>query len=88
MEEKYGAIWITIEEDASATIVSEKYLPEIEKVHCIFRQASGFYVPHSYVKKRDPQYSLPIWTRENDKALMPTIDAANDYLRSYAQRNT
>ena len=81
MKEKCGAIWVSIEEDGSATIVFEEYLKSVEKLHVIYQQANGFFLPYSYIKKSDHQWRLPIWSQENEKAMMPTIESAKEYLQ-------
>ena len=84
MEEKYGAIWIEVEEDGSARIVFEHYIQSIPKLHVIYEQANGCFLPYSFVPKQDHQWRLPIWSRENEKAIMPTIESAKEYLKHYA----
>ena len=88
MDEKYEAIWINVEEDDSVKIVFERYFPNIEKLHVIFEEANGIYLPYSYVKKVDHQWRLPLWSQENEKAMMPTLESAKKYLVSYEANNT
>lgn len=83
MEEKYGAIWISVEEDGAAKIAFESYLADKEKLHLIFIQNNGSYVPYSFIKQVDHQWRLPIWCKENEKALMPTLEMAKEYLTYY-----
>lgn len=83
MEEKYGAIWIEAEEDNSAKPVFEKHLPDINKLHVIYQQANGYFLPCSYVAKSDHQWRLPLWSQENEKAIMPTLKSAKEYLQHY-----
>ena len=88
MEEKFEAIWINVEQDGSAKIIFENYLPNIDKLHVIYQQADGSFVPYSYIKENDPQWRLPIWSKENEKAMMPTIESAKEYLTNYEASNT
>ncbi|WP_133154848.1 hypothetical protein [Enterovibrio norvegicus] len=88
MQEKYGAIWIEIEEDGSAEIAFEQYLSSIQKLHVIYQQSNGCFLPYSFVPKDDHQWRLPIWSQENEKAMMPTIESAKEYLKLYAVKNT
>ena len=84
MEEKYGAIWPASLADDSANLVYERYLPEQDKVHLIFKRADGLYLPYSLVKsKQDHQWRLPFWVGENDKVLIPSLEAAKEYLAAY-----
>ncbi len=85
MEEKYGAIWIEVEVDGSSKIVFEQYLANAQKLHVIYQQSSGSFLPYSFVPKKDHQWRLPIWSQENEKALMPTIESAKEYLNHYAE---
>ena len=84
MQEKYNGIWIDIERDNSAKIVFEEYLSESEKLHVIYERNDGDFQPNSYVKKDDRQWRLPIWSAENTKTIMPSLELAKDYLSSYA----
>jgi len=84
MEEKHGAIWIDVEVDGSAKIVFECYIPSVQKVHVIYLQENGCFLPCSFVSKNDPQWRLPLWSQENEKAVMPTIESAKEYLDNYA----
>ena len=88
MEEKFGAIWIEIEEDGSAKVVFEQYLSEIQKLHLIYQQANGSFLPFSFVKSSDPQWRLPLWVKENEKAILPTIESAKEYLECYTAAST
>ena len=78
MEEKHGAIWIKIEVDGVAQVAFEHYFPSIQK------QANGTFLPYSFVPKSDPQWRLPLWSQENEKAMMPTLESAKEYLKHYA----
>ncbi|MBN8240701.1 hypothetical protein JF541_16190 [Marinobacter hydrocarbonoclasticus] len=84
MEEKYGGIWVSAEEDGAAKVVSEEYIPSVEKLLVIYQQENGAFLPFSFVLKQDHQLRLPIWSPENQKAMMPTFDSAKEYLKSYA----
>ena len=84
MEEKYGAIWIEVEVDGSPKIVFEQYLASAQKLHVIYQQSSGSFLPYSFVPKKDPQWRLPLWSQENEKAIMPTFETAKEYLNHYA----
>ena len=88
MEEKHGAIWIEVEVDGVAQVVFEHYLPGLQKLHVIFEQANGTFLPYSFVPKSDPQWRLPLWSQENEKAMMPTLESAKEYLKYYAMQNT
>ncbi|MCS6208972.1 hypothetical protein [Shewanella baltica] len=88
MEEKYGAIWVGVEEDGSANIVFERHFPSMQKLHVIYRQANGRFLPYSFSPQNDHQWRLPIWSQENDKAIMPTLESAKEYLKHYAASNT
>ena len=88
MEEKHEAIWINVEENDSAKIIFEEYLSSIDKLHVIYQQANGSFSPYSYIKENDPQWRLPIWSKENKKAMMPTLESAKEYLTSYATSST
>jgi len=83
MEEKYGAIWIEVEEDGAAKVSYENYLIDKDKLHVIYIQNNGSYVPYSFIKKLDYQWRLPIWCKENEKALIPTLEMAQEYLTHY-----
>ena len=84
MEEKYGAIWIEVEIDGSAQIVFEHHFPSIQKLHVIYQQTNGCFLPYSFVPKKNHQWRLPVWLQENEKAIMPTIESAKEYLKHYA----
>ncbi len=84
MEEKYGAIWVDTEEDGAARIVFELHIPEIQKLHVIYQQANGCFLPYSFILKSDHQWRLPFWSPENEKALIPTFELAKEYLKHYA----
>ena len=84
MEEKYGAIWIEGEVDGAAKIVFEEYLPNVHKLQVIYQQSNGSFLPYSFVPAKDHQWRLPIWSQENEKAIMPTIESAKEYLKHYA----
>lgn len=88
MEEKYEGIWINTHGDDSSEIVFESYIASIDKLHVIYQIADGSYLPYSFVKQDDPQWRLPIWSQENDKAMMPTLGSAKEYLISYGASNT
>ncbi|WP_036549775.1 hypothetical protein [Nitrincola lacisaponensis] len=88
MEEKYGGIWFSVEEDGAAKIVSEEYIPSVQKLHVIYHQENGTFLPFSFVLKQDHQWRLPIWSQENQKAMMPTFGSAKEYLKSYADIHT
>jgi len=88
MEEKHEAIWISVEEDGSAKIIFEEYLCITDKLHVIYQQADGCFVPYSYVKENNSQWQLPVWIKENEKALLPTLELAKEYLTGYAASNT
>ncbi|OCQ23862.1 hypothetical protein A7985_07955 [Pseudoalteromonas luteoviolacea] len=77
MKEKYGAIWIEVEVDGSSQIVFEQHLPSAQKLHVIYKQSSDNFLPCSFVPKKDPQWRLPLWSQENEKAMMPTVESAN-----------
>jgi len=83
MEEKYEGIWFSVEKDGAAKIVYEEYLPDIDKIQVISERADGNFEPSSYVKKHDPQWRLPIWSAENTKAILPSIQLAKEYLAAY-----
>ncbi len=83
MNEKFGAIWVAIEEDDGNSVVFEKYITDIEKLHVIYLKFDGSFMPYSFVKRDDHQWRLPIWCPENEKAIMPTLDSAKEYLSSY-----
>lgn len=88
MEEKYEGIWIDTRGDDSSEVVFENYIAAIDQLHVIYQRADGSYLPYSFVKQSDPQWRLPIWSPENDKAIMPTLESAKEYLISYGARNT
>ena len=79
MEERYNAIWISVEEDGSAKMVYENYLVENDKLHIVYVQNNGSYVPYSFIKKSDSQWRMPIWCKENEKALLPSFEMAKQY---------
>lgn len=83
MEEKYGAIWIAVKEDGSAQLVFEQYYPDITKLQVIYQQSNGCFLPYSFVPKKDRQWTLPVWSQENEKAMMPTIGSAKEYLSHF-----
>ena len=83
MEEKFGAIWINVEQDDSARVIFEEYLPSIDKLHVVYQQANGCFVPCSFVREADFQWRLPIWSKENEKAMLPTLESAKEYLGHY-----
>lgn len=84
MEEKHGAIWVNVEVGGSAKIVFENYISSVQKLHVIYQQENGCFLPYSFVAKNDPQWRLPLWSQENEKAMMPTIESAKEYLDNYA----
>ncbi|HCB43693.1 MAG TPA: hypothetical protein DHW73_12735 [Pseudomonas sp.] len=84
MEEKHGAIWIEAGVDGSAKLVFERYIPNAQKLHVIYQQDNGCFLPYSFVAKNDHQWRLPLWSQENEKAMMPTIESAKEYLENYA----
>ena len=88
MEEKYEGIWINTQGDYPSKVVFESYIASIDKLHVIYQKSDGDYLPYSFVKKDDPQWRLPIWSQENDKAMMPTLESAKKYLISYGESNT
>ncbi len=88
MEEKHEGIWINVEEDGAAKIIFKNYLSDIDKLQVIYQQVDGSFIPYSYAKVQDPQWRLPIWSKENEKAMMPTIESAKEYLANYAASNT
>ncbi|WP_156804631.1 hypothetical protein [Gallaecimonas xiamenensis] len=88
MEEKYGAIWIAVEEDASAQLVFEQYYPDITKLQVIYQQSNGCFLPYSFVPKKDRQWTLPVWSQENEKVMMPTIGSAKEYLSHFLASST
>jgi len=53
MEEKYGAIWIEVEEDGSAKVVFEEYVQDIQKLYVIYKQVNGSFLPCSFMRKSD-----------------------------------
>jgi hypothetical protein len=83
MIEKHHAIWMDVEADNSGTIVSEDYLPELGKLFIVYMRRDGGFMPFSYVKQHDPQYSLPIWSNENTKVLLASLEEAKQYLESF-----
>lgn len=85
MDEKFGAIWIEIDEDGSAEIVFEQHFSNIQKLHVIYQQANGYFLPCSYVQKENYQWRLPFWSQENEKAMLPTLESAKEYLKHYAE---
>jgi hypothetical protein len=88
MHEKHGGIWISAQEDGAASAVFEEYIASVDKLHVIFQRADGNYQPCSYLKQKDYQWRLPIWSRENEKAIMPTLRSAKEYLLNYGAINT
>lgn len=84
MKEKYGALWIEVEEDRAGQIVFECHLQSIQKLHVIYKQANDYFLPYSFVPQSDHQWRLPIWSKENEKAILPTIELAKEYLKHYA----
>jgi len=83
MEEKSNAIWFNVAEDGAAKVIYEIYLAENDKLHIVYVQNNGSYVPYSFIKKLDPQWRLPVWCKENEKALLPTLESAKEYLISF-----
>lgn len=83
MEEKYNAIWFEVEQDGAARVIYEIYLVESDKLHIVYVQKNGSYVPYSFVKKRDSQWRLPVWCKENEKALLPSLESAKEYLINF-----
>ena len=88
MEEKYEGIWISAQGDDSSKIVFESYIASIDKLHVIYQREDGGYLPYSFIRQNDPQWRLPIWSQENDKAMVPTLESAKEYLTSYGASNT
>lgn len=88
MEEKYEGIWINDQGDDLSKVVFENYIASIDKLHVIYQRADGGYLPYSFTKQNDPQWRLPIWSQENDKAMMPSLESAKEYLISYGASNT
>lgn len=84
MEEKYDAIWPT----SSETIVFENYLASTEQLEVIYQHADGSFIPYLYTKMNDPQWRLPFWSSQNEKAIMPTLESAKEYLENYVANNT
>lgn len=83
MSEKHNAIWIDFNDDDSAKIVSEVYSPELDKLFIVYERKDGNYMPFSYTKQRDPQWSMPLWNNENTKVLMSSLGEAKNYLAYY-----
>ena len=88
MEEKYGGIWVSAEEDRAGKVVFEEYLPVEAKLHVIYQQESGLFLPFSFVLRQDRQWRLPLWVKENEKSVMPSFESAKEYLNSYAESHT
>ena len=88
MEEKYEGIWISAQDDGSSKVIFENYISNIDKLHVIYQSTAGGYLPYSYIKQNDPQWRLPIWSPENDKAMMPNLESAKEYLLNYGASNT
>lgn len=87
MEEKYEGIWLNVQGDDLSKVVFENYIASIDKLHVIYLRADGSYLPCSYTKQNDPQWRLPIWSKENDKAMMPTLELAKEYLLIYGAKH-
>jgi hypothetical protein len=80
--EKYGALWC--EDGHSGILIYEEFLSGINKVHAVFQDArSKCYLPYSYIKTKDPTVRIAIWSPENEKAIMPTLKSAKEYLKSW-----
>ena len=88
MEERYDGIWLNIEEDDSSRVVHESYRKKLDRLEVIYQRADGCYLPYSFRKQRDPQWRLPVWCPENEKAILPTFESAIEYLSSYVASNT
>ena len=88
MEEKYGATWIEVEVDGSSQIVFEQYLPSAQKLHVIYQESSGRFLPYSFVPKKDSQWRLSLWSQENEKAMMLTIESAPFWNEFVKERHT
>lgn len=83
MKEKYEAIWVDVAEDGGATIVFESYF-DSGKLHVIYRQQNGSFMPYSFVRQKDHQWRLPVWCKENEKVLLSSLEEAKKYLESYS----
>lgn len=76
-----------IDEDGSAEVVFEQHFSAIQKLHVIYQQANGCFLPCSYLRETDDQWRLPLWSQENEKAILPTLESAKEYLKHYAETN-
>lgn len=80
--EKHGALWC--EDGYSGILIYEEFLSGINKVHVVFQDVRNkYYLPYSYVKKKDPYVRIPIWSPENEKAILPTLQSAKEYLGNW-----
>ena len=88
MIERYGGIWLDVSEDDGASLVYERYLEDVCKIHAVYQRRDESFTPYSYIIEKDYQWRLPVWTRENDKSLLPSLKAAIHYLSFYDGKNT
>ena len=83
MIEKHNAIWVDFNGDNAAKIVSEIYSPDLDKLFVVYERKDGRYMPFSYVKKPSHQWSMPLWSNENTKVLVASLEEAKNYLVNY-----
>ncbi|WP_394174063.1 hypothetical protein [Thalassotalea litorea] len=85
MEEKYQALWFSAAYD-NLKVEFEELRSDLLLV--IFKDIQGIYLPYLYSKESDFQYSLPVWSVKNEKAMMPSLESAKEYLELFFENYT
>jgi hypothetical protein len=77
-EERYGAIW-NPRLHSNETVVSERYLPDLDIVALVVRRVDGRLAASMLRKSSDPQWRLPFWGTSDGPALVETLADADSY---------
>jgi hypothetical protein len=77
-EERYGAIW-NPRLHSNETVVSERYLPDLDLVALVVRRVDGRLAASVLRKSSDPQWRLPFWGTIDGPALVETLADADSY---------
>jgi len=85
-EEKYGAIWNSTLRDGE-TLLSERYLPDLDLVTLVVGRADGLLSASLLRKGHDPQWRLPFWGATDAPAIVATQADADRYFEAAIGRD-
>jgi hypothetical protein len=77
MIERHGGLWVA----PAGELVYERYDPRLDRIALVCKRADGRFEACLYVKGgRSELYCLPSWEPKNEKAILPTEQAAMAHL--------